>query len=64
MEEKYSRQSEQPMNNFMTPIISYMSQEIYVCISHGVKYCVPGSQESEGRSECPKLSNLKSCSLH
>ena len=39
------------MNNFMTPVISYMSQEVHVCISHVVEYCVSASWESAGRSD-------------
>ena len=39
------------MNNFMTPVISYMSQEVHVCISHEVECCASGSWESAGRSD-------------
>lgn len=64
--EKYSRQCEQPMNNFMMPVISYMSQEVHVCIPHEVEYCVSGPWESAGRSDFQNdtaSSSVLSCPL-
>ena len=54
------------MNNFMMPVISYMSQEVHVCIPQEVEYCVSGPWESAGRSDFQNdtaSSSVLSCPL-